>query len=855
MSTNNNITQISLPEIIERSLKALRRILRFYVFFDGFIITIFYTFFILAFDFLLDRFFQFSLSVRIAILPLIIFFVVYILWRYIFRRLFAGIKSGQLAYLFERYVPDLKESLITVVEAADMKFAANEIAPEFLQEALTTASNKLQGINTRKFFRSGQLFLRFLGVALLLGVAIFFCFKFSETSSIWFSRNLLLSSQEWPRRSRIVVDGFNENQIRIRRGDSFTMIVRADTTMPLVPDTIKLRIGTKESGYRIILIDQFRIDTVDGSDWRIFSYTFAEMLETINLRINAADTTIDGLMIEVVPPPVLTDIKLLQKFPAYMQREIRTVTPGARTFIPDGTSIELAITVSKPLLNAKIILNDNEPENIRDEKIENAFVKFDYALDKLRDNTKIGFQFQDTDKLRNKQAAKFELNIIKDQPPTVTARFDGVGNMITPNAVLPTLGEITDDNGIANAIYRHTIIRQPKQDENKINNENKNIDQNKITNNNNNAKNRIVEKKSTQFFIQFNLDNQTTNETTQKNKTLNSTDKQQQNNTENITENNTTEKIEGITEINGAKNTQTLFTLNTEFKVDELKLQPGDKLSLRIEAMDKFDLDVPQTFQVGFGPTWELEVVTPERLKLLLEAREVSLRQHFETLIGEVEITKRLIDAENYPLTPPKNLIAEVEAMKIPDNTPEEEKTKKQNELDARKKELLDTISKEQAVLGQYNISRALRDTQKEVYELRTIVDSFKTIRREMINNKIFNSESESRIDGGIITPISNLVERDFPDLDRLIGIFEKTLAVRDKPLRQEATEKRKITIDQIDMILKKMTSIRDNMVSMESFNEIIDILREILKGQKQIQTETNELRKKQIKELLLKDE
>ncbi|MDR2763378.1 MAG: hypothetical protein LBB88_12305 [Planctomycetaceae bacterium] len=863
MSTNPIREQFSLPEIIDRSLRSLRRVLRFYVFFDGFIIAAFYTCLILAADFLLDRFFQFSLSVRGAVLTIIIFAVIYILWRRLLSRFFASIKSGQLAYLFERYVPDLKESLVTVVEASEIKYRENEIAPEFLQEALTKASDKLHGINVQKFFRSGQLWLRFFGMVLIFGAIIFLCVKYSETAEIWFSRNVLLSNREWPRRSLIIVDGFTDGHIRIRRGDSFTMSIRADMKMPLVPDTIRLHVGSDESGYRTILVDQFRVDTIENSEWRIFSYTFAEMLETVNVRINAADSTIDGLRIEVVPPPILADIKLLQKFPAYMQRDERTITPGIRTVIPDGASIELTVTSSKPLLNAKVVLNNNEPSIVREEKIESAFTKFAFALEKLREDTKIGFLFLDTDNLRNKQSIRFELNILKDQPPTVTARFDGIGAMITPNAVLPTVGEITDDNGIANSIYRYKIIPRPKEEEKEKEKDGNKNDQNKTVRNDSHVKLRRDEASS---FIRFDLDSLSSMiETDKKDKTETESKSESKieskSETKAETETNAETKKEssaaikeGTSAILGIGNAQTLFTLNTEFRVEELNLQSGDKLSLRIEAMDKFDLDLPQTFQVGFGPDWELEIVTPERLKLTLEAREISFRQHFETLIGEVELTKRLIGVENYPLTPPDSLVKEVEAMKIPDDTKEEEKEKKQLELDAKKKELLNIISKDQAVFGQYNISRALRDTQKEVYELRTIVDSFKTIRKEMVNNKIFNSDSESRIDGGIISPISVLAERDFPDLDRMIGAFEKTLAIRDKPLRQDAIDKRKIVMDQFDVILKKMESIRDNMVSMESFNEIIEILREILKGQRQIQTETEDLHKKQIKELLLKE-
>ncbi|MDR1925651.1 MAG: hypothetical protein LBQ66_14870 [Planctomycetaceae bacterium] len=848
-----SLPEIRQPQIIDQSLSVLRRLLRTYMFFDGLVVVVFYVVFIFVLDFLLDRFFQFSLTVRVVLFPLIIFGIFYVVWRYLLSLLFIKIKGSQLAYLFERYVPDLKESLVTTVEIGNTRYRSGEVVPEFLQETMTTASDKLRGVNVHKFFRFGRLTFRIFSAVVLLCVAVFFCVKFAETAEMWFSRNLLLSELDWPRRSRLVVDGFNGNFIRIGRGDSFTLIVRADTSMPLVPDTVRLRVGSSESGYRVILIDQFRIDKVDNLDWRIFSYTFVELLETVKLRVQGADSIVDGLTIEVVPPPVLSDVKITQTFPSYMQRETRTITPSIRTTIPDGTSIDIAMTASKPLTNAKITINNKETLTIREENLSAPFSEFGYSLQNLRDDTSLIFQIQDTDNLRNKQTIRFEFNIMKDQPPSVTTRLDGIGSAITPNAVLPTVGEITDDNGLSNAQYNYTIQRKPPDE----NDPNKNIDK-KSDDQNSGDQNQISQNQGRQnqpprfelrsfaaFAMQSDDDKKTDTEKTDTN------DSDLTKKDSDLTKSN---EESGTVIISGIGRMQTLFTVNNEFKVEDLKLVPGDKLVLRVEAMDKFDLDPPQKYQVGVGQDWGVEVVTAERLKGLLEVREISLRQRFEVLIGEVETTKRLVDVENYPLDPTESQVKEIDAMKIPDDTPEEEKPKRQAELDNKKKELLDTIPKEQSTRGQYHISRALRDTQKEVYELRAIVESFKMIRREMINNKIFNSDLESRIDGGIISPITALVERDFPELDRLINAFEKTILINNKPIRQEAIAKRKIALDQFDLIIKKMTTIRDSMVSMESFNEVIEILRDILKNQREIQQETEIERKQQLKDLLKED-
>jgi len=48
-----------------------------------------------------------------------------------------------------------------------------------------------------------------------------------------------------------------------------------------------------------------------------------------------------------------------------------------------------------------------------------------------------------------------------------------------------------------------------------------------------------------------------------------------------------------------------------------------------------------------------------------------------------------------------------------------------------------------------------------------------------------------------------------------------------------------------------KMIAIRDKMASMESFNEVIELLRSIIKQQQELRNETMEERNKRLRELL----
>jgi hypothetical protein len=769
---------------------------------DGTITTCLVVILLFWFDLGLDRFFELSQQFRGLTLFLLLAGLSYFVWIQIIRRCCANIRNDQLAAVFERFTPLLNESLITVVELGTVPQTRNEFNPILLQKTIAEAAETLQNIPIQKFFRLGRIVGRLVLVFILTGVVTTFFATFTETSEIWFSRNILLSNRDWPRRSQLIVEGFDERngRIRIGRGDSFTLTVRANTAMPLVPETIRLRLGSRENGYRNIVIDQFRTETLEGTDWRFFSHTFTELLETLPIQVRGADSTINDLFIEVVPPPALTEMKLKQKFPEYLKRNDRTTSVSGQMTIPDGTDITVTGTASKPLIKTEAVLDHGEPVVLRQSPVTTPFNTLSFLLQKIRNDTLLEFQLEDIDFLRNRQPIRIRFGIVKDQPPTITARLDGIGTAITSNAVLPASGEITDDNGLASACYRFEIERG-----------------------NQNKASESVQSENPSLHQEEKLQTKTA--------TVLPEDR-------------------GLIAITGVGKGQTVFPLMQEFSVSEISVQPGDKLSLLLEAADRFNLD-GQVGQIGLGPRWTLEIVSPERLLSLLELREISLRQRFEVLIGETERTKSLI--EEFPLLPPKELIQETESLSL-SNEPlidVETDEKYLEELEARKKKMLETISQEQAATGLYNISRSLRDTQKEVYDLRMIIESFTLIRREMINNRIFSDDAEQRLDRGIIQPMQELVDTDFPETDRVIGQLNQTLEIRDQPLRNTALEQQKTVLNQFSLVIKKMTTIRDNMVSMESFNEAIDILRAIIKQQQQLRNETLEEKNKRLKNLL----
>lgn len=768
--------------------------MRFFTALDGISAAVVIILLLLAADFAADVFFEFPQPARVFLLLFLAGFTGYVLWKTILRRCFARFKTEQLAALFENYVPRLNESLLTSVGHQQEE----GIDRLLLQHTVNEAAEGLRDVNVNRFFRTGRIYLRFLFSILCVGLAAGLCTSSSATVSLWFSRNIMLSQAEYPRKSFLLADGFKDGRVRIGRGDSFTLSVRADMSMPLVPEEVRVRIGTPETGYRSVPIKDFRIENRDGKDWRIFTAVFAEMLETVSLQIRGADSTLRGLSIEVVPTPVLTDTKLQQKFPDYMQRPDRTIALTGRTTVPDGTAISIGGQSTKPLTDAEatVIQPPAEPKKNTLKPAEVPFERVSFSLPPLRTETVVDFRLTDTDLLQNRQPIRADFGVIKDQPPVVTARLDGIGSAVTPEASLPATGEITDDNGLFSAWFRYTVET---------------------------AKDAAAA------------------DETGKEKTSGDAEKP-------------AVPKSGTVPVSGITPPQTIFQLEQTLAISSLNVKPGDKLTLSVEANDRFNLDSADSAgvqgQVGIGPGWSLEIVTPEKLKTMLETREIALRQRFEVVIGEVARTKSILADFSLEPAETQNHEADAVTVTVPEKATEEEKQKLQQDAEAKKRKILDTILSEQSELGKYHISRMLRDTQKEVYDLLAIVESFRVIRQEMFNNKILTDDEKRRLDSAIMQPIHGLTNTEFPDVNSLLETLNKTL-VSTEPVRPAALEQQQKILAAFDDLLKKMNAIRDNMASMESYNEAIELLRAIIKKQEELKIETIQEKNKKLRDLL----
>jgi hypothetical protein len=144
---------------------------------------------------------------------------------------------------------------------------------------------------------------------------------------------------------------------------------------------------------------------------------------------------------------------------------------------------------------------------------------------------------------------------------------------------------------------------------------------------------------------------------------------------------------------------------------------------------------------------------------------------------------------------------------------------------------------------------RALQNSQRSADETLGLATSFDTIREELINNRVDTEELKTRLKDGIADPLKRVSGVMFPELERRLRLLQARLA---DPVAGEAAQA--AAGQQADAILVEMNLILGKMVELETFNEVLDILRGIIDSQEKINDRTKQKQKEKLRNLIEED-
>ena len=251
------------------------------------------------------------------------------------------------------------------------------------------------------------------------------------------------------------------------------------------------------------------------------------------------------------------------------------------------------------------------------------------------------------------------------------------------------------------------------------------------------------------------------------------------------------------------------------FDLLPLELKVGQKLSLSVIAQDADNLSGPHFAQ---GEKYNFQIVSDEELLSQLYARELNLRQRFEQILTEVQRTQ----AE---LTLGRKTVGDM--------------------LDLQRKPMSQERDQQLELASQNSASaaeRGLYGIRKNHNETLAIGQSLSDIREEMINNGVDTPQSLERMDVKLIRPLKGINDLDFPDVDQRLGLFRLALQEQTEPLSRLDE-----SLVALDRLKRKLELVLVEMRKLETYKELLEILKAIKAQQEDLKKRTETENKRSI--------
>ncbi|MFK7770155.1 MAG: hypothetical protein AB8B55_23295 [Mariniblastus sp.] len=266
----------------------------------------------------------------------------------------------------------------------------------------------------------------------------------------------------------------------------------------------------------------------------------------------------------------------------------------------------------------------------------------------------------------------------------------------------------------------------------------------------------------------------------------------------------------------------------------QLPIEEGSTVSLVVKSDDKFDLK--QSPNLGIGDRYVLDVVAPNQLVRILERQEVGQRRRLEQIYIE------LADARNYLLRAKSkrdNISSElVEPGDQPNLTePSAEDRDEGSEPRIRKQEL-------QLLFAQ----RAILQIEKSTQEIFGSSEAFENIRLQLINNRIDSEDRKKRISEQIIAPLRLIANNSMQQLKEQVvdletGLRNLQLSPQDTSIIESTDSLAIKSIEMTDAVLGQLEEVLNVMVKYETQNELLEIVRQMIKRQQAIMERTKKER------------
>lgn len=271
----------------------------------------------------------------------------------------------------------------------------------------------------------------------------------------------------------------------------------------------------------------------------------------------------------------------------------------------------------------------------------------------------------------------------------------------------------------------------------------------------------------------------------------------------------------------------------------QLVAKVGSTLGLNVAAEDYLNLlNEPH---VGRASVIQLGVVTPDQLLIMLERRELAMRARLEQIINELsQMRDLLVNMQR----------ASEDSLSIP-NTATDTAAEGLTDVDASERtEAEENTPARRARMQMLRSQQAESQMTKSEGELRGVEREINQINQELINNRIDSIDRRTRLEDKIRKPLLVVLDQTWGPMASDIRAIEKSYS-RSVKSESNVSELLPSSIGKSNQIIVALTAILNDMIDIQDFNEVIDMVRGMIDDQSKVLEKTKQEQKKQLLDLL----
>ncbi len=742
-------------------------------------------------------------------------------------RLLRPLPDASLALLIERLYPELGGRLTTAVELLGSERKIDDHSQSLLAKVHQQAATLVAKVEPSRLFRRETLIRKgFLAGPLSVATVAFLVFD-PSSFALAAKRLTLLSDAPWPRRADIEMVGielptitasdddsdqtelipFDQKLVRLPIGSSSSLRLRANAIDAELPSVCTVYYetdsgSTGQSNMRRVgrVVDGYQHFVLDGPP-------LTDLSESVVLSVRGLDDRLDDYRIQAVVPPSISAATVAVKFPAYLKSSEPDQTDWNRDYqtgirVEEGSDVEVQIISTTPLGSIDLwIQGGSNREGILGSTPQQT------EPDPL-----------DSDQINT--AVQSESSVHSDSLSLESMRIseDGLTATLTlPKLMSPTTISIVPrdvDNISAQSPYRYLIgVIKDEPPEIKLGLQGIGT---AVTAN---AKIPIQSRIQDDYGAYRSAITLVLQDEATENKVVQGTPDLEVESQPNqlLSETNL-----DIPDGSGATETDAdLRELVAQKQLPEIA--PGMRIDIIGETSDRYDLGIDHTTRTE---VIRLPIVTPETLLAFLERRELSLRARLEQTLDE---SRTLRDNLSEFAAPPTNAPLTDEP---------------RSNANAEGSVTLDQPDRETQV-RRLRIQQARLQSEKTREELAGIATSIDDILLEMQNNRVDSVDRQNRLGTGVRDPIQNVISGTLQELQQQVAKLDNS-AANQSLLADES----RIAVAQCEQLILDLTAILDKMLDLESYNEILDLVRGLIEDQNELMEDTKSERKKKVLDL-----